>query len=316
MSMNRRHLIRSAAVIGLAAALSVPTVAASATSTARSTVFPTVIALPDGFQPEGIAIGALPYAYVGSLTDGSIYRANLVTGRGKIISPGPGTPSVGMDLDRRGRLFVAGGGAGDARVISAATGRVLASYQLTTEEAFVNDVIVTPDAAWFTDSFNPVLYRLPLGRHGALPDPDALTTVPLTGDFEQGEGFNANGISRTPDGTGLLVAQSNTSLLFRVDPATGVATTVDLGDEALTGPDGLLLRGRLLYAVGGGQVTVVRLDRAGTSGTVLTRATDPRFETPTTVAAFGGRLYIPDARFGTEPTPTTEYQVVAIPIPR
>jgi sugar lactone lactonase YvrE len=291
-------------------------------------VFPTTIALPDGFQPEGIAIGALPYAYVGSLTDGSIYRANLVTGRGRVISPGPGTASVGLDLDRRGRLFVSGGDAGDARVISAATGRVLASYQLTDAEAtFVNDVIVTPEAAWFTDSFNPVLYRVPLGRHGALPDADRVETVPLTGDYQQGEGFSGNGISRTPDGTGLLLAQSDTGLLFRVEPATGVATTVDLGAETLPGPDGLLLRGRLLYAVGGGQVTVVRLNSTGTTGTITAQVTDPRFETPTTAASFGaackpnrdhcgGRLYIPDARFTTEPTPDTEYQVVAIPIPR
>jgi sugar lactone lactonase YvrE len=314
--MNRRHFVPATAVLGLALALSAPATAA-ATPTTSSTVFPTTIALPDGFQPEGIAIGALPYAYVGSLTDGSIYRANLVTGRGKVISPGPGTQSVGLDLDRRGRLFVAGGGAGDARVISAATGRVLASYQLSaTAQTFVNDVIVTPAAAWFTDSFNPVLYRVALGRHGALPDADRIETVPLAGDYQQGEGFSGNGISRTPDGTGLLLAQSDTGLLFRVDPATGVATTVDLGGETLPGPDGLLLRGRLLYVVGGGQVTVVRLSRTGTSGTIAAEATDPRFETPTTAASFGGRLYIPDARFTTEPTPDTAYQVVAIPIPR
>lgn len=318
--MSGRRLLVIAAALGLAATLSLPPGAAGApASPAHAGAhgrFPTTLALPDGFQPEGIAIGALPYAYLGSLSDGAIYRANLVTGRGETLSPGPGTQSVGLALDRRGRLFVAGGAASDARVVSVASGAVLASYQLAGEGSFVNDVALTPDAAWFTDSFQPVLYRLPLGRHGALPPAGAPVTVPLTGDFVQGEGFNANGISTTPDGTGLLVAQSNTGQLFRVDPASGVASRVDLGDEALPGADGLLRRGRLLYVVHSAQVAVVRLDRTGTSGTVLTRVTDPRFETPTTVAAFGGRLYLPDARFTTEPTPTTAYAVWAIPVPR
>ena len=45
-------------------------------------------------------------------------------------------------------------------------------------------------------------------------------TLPLTGDLVFQDGFNVNGIERTPDGTGLLVVQTNTGLLFRVDPVT------------------------------------------------------------------------------------------------
>jgi len=36
---------------------------------------------------------------------------------------------------------------------------------------------------------------------------------------------------------------------------------------------------------------------------------------PTTVAAFRDRLYLPNARFTTPPTPTTPYSVVAIDRP-
>jgi sugar lactone lactonase YvrE len=327
VSVLRNRILLAAAVLGLAATLSIPTgatagatasaAAGGATGAAHSTVFPSTIALPDGFQPEGIAIGGRPYAYFGSLADGSIYRASLVTGRGKVISQGPGTQSVGLKIDRRSRLFIAGGAAGDARVVSATSGEVLASYQLATGDSFVNDVTLTPDAAWFTDSFNPVLYQLPLGRHGRLPATDQVVAVALTGDFVQGEGFSANGISRTPDGTGLIVMQSNTGLLFRVDPATGAATEVDLGGETLPAGDGILLRGRTLFVVQNqlNQVAVVRLDRHGTSGTLVRAVTDPGFDVPTTVAAFGGRLYLPNARFGTEPTPTTPYTAVAIPRP-
>jgi hypothetical protein len=81
----------------------------------------TVLRLPDGFQPEGIAIGTSPYAYFGSRADGDIYRVSLRTGQGRVISEGPGTPSLGLKLDGRGRLFVAGGSGGDARVLDTAT---------------------------------------------------------------------------------------------------------------------------------------------------------------------------------------------------
>ncbi len=280
------------------------------------TVVPTTIPLPDGFAPEGIAIGAMPFAYFGSTVDGSIYRANLVTGRGRIISQGPGTPSYGLKIDRDGRLFVAGGPAGDGRVVSATTGEVLASYTFTSEPNFVNDVILTPDAAWFTDSLNPVLYKLPLGGSGELPDQDDVVTVPLTGDVAFQEGFNVNGISRTPDGTGLLVVQTNTGLLFRVDPATGVTSTVDLAGEVLPDGDGILLSGRTLYVVRNvsNEVVVVRLDRTGRRGSVVDRRTDPRFDVPTTAARFDGQLYVTNSRFLIDPTPTTPYSAVAIPI--
>lgn len=306
--------------IVMLAASSIPTTVAGATQGERDggAAIPTTVPLPDGFAPEGIAIGAEPLAYFGSLVDGSIYRADLVTGRGRIISAGPGTPSVGLKIDQFGRLFVAGGDAGDGRVVSASTGAVLASYTFTSLPSFVNDVILTPDAAWFTDSFNPVLYKVPLHGSGRLPGQDDVVTVPLTGDVAFQEGFNVNGISRTPDGSGLLVAQTNTGLLFRVDPATGVTSTVDLAGEVLPNADGILLSGHTLYVVQNvlNEVAVVQLDRAGRRGSIVDRLTDPRFDVPTTVARFDGRLYLPNSRFLIEPTPTTPYSAVAIPVTR
>jgi sugar lactone lactonase YvrE len=183
--------------------------------------FPGTIALPNGFQPEGIAIGQGPVAYFGWLAGGSIYRANLVTGTGSLLSKGSGASSVGLKIDNRGRLFVSGGGGGgDGRVIDARTGAVLADYQFATGPSFVNDDIVAENSVWFTDSVNPVLYRLPLGPDGQLPAASDVQRVPLTGAIVDGPGFNANGLTRTPDGRALLVMQSNTGLLFRVDPAT------------------------------------------------------------------------------------------------
>jgi sugar lactone lactonase YvrE len=325
MTRRLRTPVAYAAALGVVAALAVA-VPAVATATAPSgqlsagsrhtSLFPTEIALPDGFQPEGIAIGALPFAFFGSRVDGDLYRANLVTGRGSVFSQGPGagSPSLGLKVDGRGRLFVAGGTGGNARVVNAVTGAVLASYTFTTGTTFVNDVVLTPTAAWFTDSRNPVLYQVPLGRHGRLPGQDAVRTLPLSGAYQHVDGFNANGIARTPDGRALLIVQSATGLLFRVDPATGVTTQVDLGAETLANGDGLLLSGRTLYAVQNqlNRVAVVRLNRSGTAGTVVAHLSDPRFDIPTTVARFGDRLYLPNARFSTPPTPETTYTAVAI----
>ncbi|MBB4908225.1 SMP-30/gluconolactonase/LRE family protein [Actinophytocola algeriensis] len=270
---------------------------------AASPAFPTTIDLPNGFQPEGIAIGPGPVAYFGSLADGRIYRADLRTGRGRVISEGPGTPSVGLKTDQKGRLYVAGGAAGNARVIDTRTGEVLASYQLTTAAAFVNDVALAGGSAWFTDSVNQQLYRLTGGT---------ATTVPITGDLVYGEGFNANGIAPTPDGKALLVVQSNTGKLFRVG-FDGRSTLVAL-DYPLTNGDGLLLSGRTLYVVQNrlNTVAVLHLDRHATRAVLKKTLTDERFDVPTTVAAFGNRLYLPNARFGTTPGPDVEYQVIAI----
>lgn len=310
-TVSRRAFLAGATAAGAAAVFGAPASAAG-----RAT-FPDTINLPDGWRPEGIAIGHRPFAYFGSLGTGSIYRADLRTGEGKVISTGPGTPSVGLKIDGFGRLFVAGGSAGNARVVSAITGEVLATYQFATGTTFVNDVVLTPRSAWFTDSNAtvPVLYQLPLRRGGGLPAPDAVRTLPLTGDLQfVAGGPNANGIVRTPDGTGLIVVQSVTGLLFRVDPATGVTEAIDLGGELLTNGDGLLLDGRTLYVVQNrlNTLAVLSINRSATQARVVERITDPRFDVPTTVAAFGDRLYLPNARFTTTPEPTTTYTAVAV----
>ncbi|NYE15637.1 superoxide dismutase [Actinomadura citrea] len=317
----RRRTISAVLVFGLAAAMSAPAQAAVGRR-AGAAVYPTTIRLPNGFQPEGIAIGPGPVAYVGSMADGSVYRADLRTGAGAVLSRGPGTQALGLKTDARGRVFVAGGAGGDARVLDARTGRVLASYRLATGPSFVNDVILTQGAAWFTDSTNPVLYKLPLDG-GRLPS--VAVRIPLTGDlvYQGGPdspgsaGFNANGITPTPDGRGLIVVQSNTGGLFRVDP-TGRTRRVNLHGESLPEGDGLLLRGRTLYAVQNrlDTVAVLRLDAAGTDGRVVRRVKDARFALPTTVAAFGSRLYLPNIQFfATGPTPGISYNAVAIPRP-
>ncbi|OKH98398.1 superoxide dismutase [Streptomyces sp. CB02923] len=310
-SLPRRRLLATGTALAAGTVLGPPGAPARAAGG-----WPTTIHLPDGFQPEGIAIGPGPYAYFGSLANGSVYRAALATGRGRLItgSLGAGRQSIGLRTDRRGRLFVAGG-PGTARVIATRSGAVLATYAAGDGRNFVNDVFLAPGAAFFTDSFRPQLYVLPFGRHGELPGPDGIRTLPLTGEWVQGPDFTANGIEPTPDRTALLVVNSYAGVLFRVDPRTGDARRVTHTGPPLVNGDGLLLLGRDLYVVQQAQnaVDVLRLNRSGTRGRAIARITDPRFQIPTTAAAFGDRIYLPNARFDVNPPlPTTTYTAVAV----
>jgi sugar lactone lactonase YvrE len=290
---------------------------AAAPASAGAGRWPTQFPLPDGFQPEGIAIGDRPYAYFGSLADGAVYRASLATGRGAIVVRGLGGSVVGLKTDGSGRLFLAGGQSRQIRVADPRTGRHLAVYDVP-GAVMVNDVVLRPGIAWFTDSYRPVLYGVPLGRHGELP-PTArdLVVRPLSGDWVQGDDFTANGIERTPDGRALIVADTvaEGGSLMRVDPRTGAARRIEVGAARFPNADGLLLCGQLLYVVQQAQnaVDVVRLNPTGTRGVAVTRLTDPRFRIPTTAASWHDRLYLPNARFDVDPTPTTPYDAVSIP---
>ena len=141
------------------------------------------IALPNGFQPEGFTIGRGTGFYVGSLVDGAVFRGDLVTGRGSILVKGTaGTMKTGLKVDGRNRLWAASASGGGADVYDAGSGRLLAHYQFTSDpNTFVNDLIVTRDAVYFTDSMQPVLYVVPLGRGGRLPDQSAVRTLRLSG---------------------------------------------------------------------------------------------------------------------------------------
>jgi sugar lactone lactonase YvrE len=308
--MNRRQALTGLTAVAVGSVLAAPSGAQAHGGDDR---FPTLIPLPDNFNPEGVAIGDRPVAYFGSLANGSIYRADLTTGRGAVLpEPPPGIQAVGLKIDDRDRLFVAGGASGTGRVVSARSGRVLASYTFQVAPTFINDVVLTPRAAYFTDSNQPFLYAVRLDRHGSLPE--GFTALPFSGDLVYQPGFNVNGISRTPDGRALLVVQSNTASLFRVDPATGATTLVDLGGEPVTAGDGLLLLGNNLYVVQNqlNRVAKFRLSDSGRSGRLAGTATDPRFLVPTTVAAFDRRLYLPNAKFGAQP-PATTFEAIGIP---
>jgi sugar lactone lactonase YvrE len=283
------------------------------TAAAGGTAFPQRIELPDAFQPEGIAIAGNQF-YVGSIPTGRVYRGNLRTGAGAVLVPTQsGRASIGLKVDR-GRIFVAGGPTGRAFVYDARTGANITSYQLTTGTSFVNDVVVTKSAAWFTDSLQPVLYRVPLGPDGRPGAASSVQTVELKGEYAHGAGFNVNGIDATPNGATLIIVQSNTGKLFKVS-STGMAGEIALANgESVPMGDGILLDGRTLYVVQNrrNQVAKIMLAPGLGSGQVLTRIGNADFDVPTTIADHGNRLYAVNARFEPPPRPTPDYWITQL----
>jgi len=262
-------------------------------------------------------VGNGPTFYAGSLADGSIYSGDLRTGDGGILAVPTGYPAVGLGLDRSGRrLFVAGGPSGTGTIYDAGTGDQIRAFQLTSEATtFVNAVAVGRNAAYFTDSFRPVIYVVPLGPRGDLLDPLVVEEIPLGGDFIfVPGGFNANGISASADGSRLVVVNSTTGLLYRVDPFSGEANEIDLGGSTFPNGDGLLLEGLTLYVVQNSlnQIAVAELAPSFGTGSVVEYLTSPDFRVPTSVASFGNSLYAVNARFDVPATPDTEYEIVAV----
>ena len=313
----RRHLTMLVAVAATLA-MSLP-VAAGGHS------FPVVIDLPTGITPEGIAVGSGTEFFTGSLSTGAIYKGDLRTGEGAFLNDpsdfGGPRAAVGMKHDPRSDLlWVAGGFFGQGYLYDSDTGDTVAVLQLSTQQpTLVNDVVVTRKAAYFTDSFQPSLYKVPLDSSG-LPD-GPVEVLPLTGDFVFIGDFaiNANGIDSTTNGKNLILVNATTGALYKVDPDTGEASDIDLGGDAVPSGDGLVLDGKTLYVVQNfpSQVGVVDLSRDLSSGVVSdSPITSPELKIPATAAEFGNSLYVVNARFDVAPpgmpAPDVEFQVVRV----
>ena len=248
--------------------------------------------------PEGIAYDAATGdLYVGSTRTGTVYRGDAdAPGELRVFLPGgeDGRTSVtGMKVDGYGRLFVAGRNTGRIFVYDAVSGeRVAALTTPAARRTLINDVTVTADAAYFTDSFRPRLFRVPL-TGTTVGEVEVWLELGGTG-VPHGGGFNLNGITATADGRFLLTVHFDTGRLFRIDTHTKGVTEVDLGGTRLTTGDGLLLEGTTLYAVREtpASVTIISLSADLSRGTLTRTLTDPSLRLPTTLAKHGNRLLV------------------------
>jgi len=270
------------------------------------------IELPGATSAEGIASGAGSTFYAGDLFGGDIFRGDIRRRTvERFIDNEPGRGALGLRVDIADHLlFVAGGFDGRAYVYDTRTGATVRTYQLSVAPSVINDVALTRQGAWFTNSSQPELYFVPVvaGR------PGASRTLALSGPAaEVGPGFNNNGIQATADGSALLVAHTNQGALNLVDPATGASRTVQ--GVSLPNVDGILMEGRTVYAVQNflNQIAQVKLSGDLGAGSVTKVVTSGQFKVPTTVARFGDRLAAVNAKFDTGFPPTaTTFEVVVV----
>jgi sugar lactone lactonase YvrE len=256
----------------------------------------------DTVFPEGIAFQQGTHNfYVSSNQDGTIFRGDTRREMTTIFLPGGSdgrTTATGMKVDDEGRLFIAGASSGKIFVYDTATGALLGQFYDGKTMTFLNDIAITGTGdAYVTDSLDPTLYKVSIDGQG---HPQFEAWLDFTGTpFVYQPGFNANGIVASPDGKYLVIVQSNTGKLFRVDIATKEVTEVNLGGATVTNGDGLLLQGRTLYVVQNAQgvITEVQLTGDLSGGRVVSSSGDPSLRFPTTVAKADGRLLVVNSQF-------------------
>jgi sugar lactone lactonase YvrE len=296
----RRTLALAAAILLLVPA----TPAAAATK---------VIVLPGAMSAEGITAAGGGDYYTGDLIAGTIFRENL--GRGtaeRFIEAPPGVMAAGVDFDRRhDLLFVAGAMGGKAYVYNVRTKAKVADFTFgDPQTSYVNDVVVTPQGAWFTDSYHPQLFFVPVVA-GRLGTP---RTVALSGPGAGGSpgNFFMNDIIATPSGDTLLVAATTSGKVYKIDPRTGVSTEI----AGVNAPSvvSLVLEGHRLWAVQlDDKITRWCLNGDLSHGTAAGTITDPLFDQPVSAIKVGTHLAVVNSHIysGYPPTSPT-YEVLVV----
>jgi sugar lactone lactonase YvrE len=218
-------------------------------------------------------------------------------------------------------LFVAGGRTGQGYIYDTRSGATVATYQFAAPPppppapptTIINDVALTNDGAWFTESRQALLYFVPVSQAG-VPAP-TFRTLAVSGPaaaINVGTG-NLNGIQATPNGKTLIVAHSANAQLHTVDPSTGASATI--AGVSLPNVDGIVLEAGRLWAVQNhsNRVSQIQLAPDLASGVVEEVITDDLFQIPTTAARVGSRLAVVNShmKLGFPPT-ADQYEVIVV----
>jgi sugar lactone lactonase YvrE len=277
--------------------------------------------------PEGIAYDPRTRTiYTGSAETWALARLSPDTKQATLVTPGGQFPSepfpalLGMKADQAGRLWLSGGRTGLMAVVDAKSGKEIRRFEVPTrDKSLINDVVVVESGAYYTDTFVPTLWRVPLhGDHvGELEPWLDLSGTPI--QYEKGA--NLNGIAATADGRTLIVVQMNRGLLFRIDVGSRQVTPIDSGGEALNTADGLVLDGRTLYVVRQGEeeIVTIQLSEDLSKARVVNRFRDPAvLAWPATAALVGDELVVVNTQFNQrqKKQAQTPFTLVGIPLSR
>jgi len=285
-----------------------------------------VVSQEPNILPESIAVTGDGTMYVSSLGTGAIFTGNTRNPKLHVFKA-PGSDgrakTSGIQLDRRGRIWAAGYDTHTIWVYSP-DGTLIAKRTAPDAESALNDLVVTDDAVYVTDSFTGSVWRAPV--HGN--QVGELTRWLSAADFPATPGF-LNGIDVTPDGRIALINGSvdgsgvaGDAHLFRVDLHARTVTEVSVTGGFLGSPDGSLLEGPRLYTEDnfandrGGFDYAVDLGILNADLTTLHLVKRSGFApdgaTPTAVARDGNRLLQVNSQLGADPA-APPFTVTVVP---
>ncbi|KAG0633667.1 hypothetical protein HOY80DRAFT_990492 [Tuber brumale] len=277
--------------------------------------------------PEGIARQSnSPYFYVGSATNGDIYRGSVhrkhltrfLTGSAYNL-----TSALGMKTDCKDRLYIAGGSTGTLLVFDLHTKKLLHRFSngfSGQNETLLNDLDIDEAGnVYVTDTIQPTLFRI---KASELDRPTVDLPLEKWIDLTKTMGPGGNGIVVTEDQKHLLVADIYAGEIWRVVISSRKVDKVDLGGRVIGAPDGLLIRDDILYAVNAFQVIgqfigVIEMHPGHLTGTPVRNITSELFESPSTAAFDGEDFLVVNFQFGAikgPAPPVLPFTVVRVPI--
>jgi len=314
-----------------------PTEAVTSTTLSPTTtttpVLPTSLAfnLPDGFMyPEGAAFDP---------TTGRVYVTSIQSGAVAVAEPGSDTATVWLEAGSDGRdMSALGIEFGGDRVWIVSNGL----YEYRTDGTLIarhdptgptggglNDVTVTDDGVYVSDSSASLVWYLPLDASVET----SLQPIDIGAVNAEAAQDAFNGIEALPDGT-LVAGQYTGTQLFHIDPRVPSAVVIDLGDGYVTqqvaptgssrqvryaGTDGMSLDGDVLWTTNtsGNAVDRVTLCPTYDCGTIVAGASDPLLSFPTDVQIAGDVVVVVNSQFPGligALEPTLPFTIAAIPI--
>ncbi|KAF8072620.1 ASF1B [Scenedesmus sp. PABB004] len=201
--------------------------AGAALLAAADAVTTSLIPLPDGIRPEGVAAGGSNDLWVACLS-GAVVHVDLATNTSTVVHRQAGVALSGAKFDAaQSALFAAGSLSGSGYVFHVARGasgawtvaRVEAVQLGTPLLSYINDVALSDDRAYFTDSFSATLWSVPRASPPPGGAPRAVQAHHLGAAFATQLGqFRANGAAVYASGGGedvLLLANTHTGHLYR-----------------------------------------------------------------------------------------------------
>jgi len=269
--------------------------------------WPEAIAMPIGWEGEGIELGKGHEFFVGASSfsslfgpfpmsewAGAIYKGNLRTGVGDLLVLPTGKILGGLSYDpRTDYLYVI--------VYDASSGEVITEITFG-NDMVINDCLVTRRGVYCTDSINPDLYKVVLEKGGRLPSPPVVEVITMSDDFvmvPDFPGFNANGLVGDFDGRQLVIVNIASGVLYLVDTASGEASPLQIegAEQLFPDGDGLYLDGRTLYILQNFsfKIAVVQLSEDLSGGEFIRNIPGEGEPNPlniaTTLIGFGNSLY-------------------------